>query len=412
MKRCNISVIVSFIVLLVTTLTAKPKLIWFDATANIERLSSKDSIYFYLDKVKQTGFTDVVIDVKPITGEVLFNSKIAAPLKKWNSFKRVTDFDILGYFISESHKRNLTVHASLNIFAEGHNFVDLGPVYINKQKWQSINYTDSGMVPITKLKHKYSAMTNPADREVQLYELSLLKELAANYPTLDGVILDRVRYDCIEADFSDLSRGLFEKYINDKVENFPDDIFRWGKDEKGKSKISEGKLFQKWIEWRASIIYNFILEAKTELKKINPKLSFGDYTGAWYPTYYELGVNWASKNYDPYPKYSWATDKYKNFGYAELLDLYTTGCYFYEVTKDEVTKLNETLKRTEAAMGAGKEPWYSVEGSAELAKSVTMNAVPVYGGLYVEQYKEKDNPEQFVKAVNMVPEEKRRADDI
>jgi len=381
---------------------SKPKLIWFDAAANFARLSYADSISYYLEKIKKLGFTDAVIDVKPISGETLFKNGTAPLLTEWEGNKRSADFDFLNIFISEAHKRNIKVHASLNIFVEGHNFIDRGAVYRDKKDWQSVNYTDSGFVPITKLKHKYSAMINPANREAQLYELSLLKELAANYPELDGLILDRVRYDCIEADFSDISKKEFEKYIGSIVEHFPGDIFTWGKDSVGGSKIVEGKLFRKWIEWRASVIYNFIKEARSEVKKINPKISFGDYTGAWYPTYYELGVNWASKNYNPYPKYSWATEKYKDYGYAELLDLYTTGCYFFEVTKDEVEKLNaENVKRGEAAMKQGKEFWYSVEGSAELANLVTMKAAPVYGGLYVEQYKEKNNPAQFERAIKM-----------
>lgn len=46
-----------------------------------------------------------------------------------------------------------------------------------------------------------------------------------------------------------------------------------------------------------------------------------------------------------------------------------------------------------------KEDWYTVEGSAELVNKVTMGKTPVYAGLYVEQY--KDNPEQFIKALQM-----------
>lgn len=382
--------------------TVKPKLIWFDATANFKRLSYKDTICYYLDKVKLAGFTDVVIDVKPITGEVLYKSKLAPQMKEWDGFKRNDSLDFLSFFIIEAHKRRLKIHASLNIFAAGHNFFDRGLVYQDKQSWQSLNYTDSGMVPISKLKHKYSTMINPANSEVQQYEIDILKELVTNFPLLDGIILDRVRYDCIESDFSDLSRTLFESYINSKVENFPQDIFTWSKDDKGKSKIVEGKLHKQWLEWRVSVIYNFLSMAKKEVKKINPGISFGDYTGAWYPTYYEVGVNWASNKYDPSKEYAWATEKYRDFGYAELLDLYTTGCYFFEVTKDEVATLNvEEAKRSEAGMGKGKEPWYSVEGSAELANKVTMKAVPVYGGLYVEQYKERNSAEQFAKAASM-----------
>lgn len=36
--------------------------------------------------------------------------------------------------------------------------------------------------------------------------------------------------------------------------------------------------------------------ARKEVKAANPKVSFGTYTGAWYPSYYEVGVNFASKS--------------------------------------------------------------------------------------------------------------------
>lgn len=376
----------------------KIKILWFDATANFERFSFKDSIIYCLDKTKQLGFTDIVVDIKPITGEVLYDSKIAPVMKEWKGFKRPDDIDYLNYFIEEAHKRNLKIHASLNVFVGGHNFFDRGIVYDNHPQWQSISYTDSGLVPITKLKHKYSAMLNPANPEVQEYQLSIITEVVELFPNLDGIILDRVRFDGIEADFSNDSKNAFEKYIGETIENFPEDIFKWEKHEKRIRK--DGKHFKKWLEWRASIIYNFFEKARSEVKKINPKISFGDYAGAWYPVYFDVGVNWASKNYDPSHDYDWASESYKNFGYAELLDLFTTGNYFFEVTKEEVMNLNaEINKRSEAGMGQEKEPWYSVEGSAEIAEKVVMNAVPFAGGLYVEQY--KDNPQQFQRAVKM-----------
>ena len=47
---------------------------WFDAEANFGRFNQKDSIDFYLEKIKSLGFTHAVVDVRPITGEVLFES--------------------------------------------------------------------------------------------------------------------------------------------------------------------------------------------------------------------------------------------------------------------------------------------------------------------------------------------------
>ena len=47
-----------------------PKLMWIDATANIERFNNKDTIDYYLEKLKDLGFTDIVVDVRPISGQI------------------------------------------------------------------------------------------------------------------------------------------------------------------------------------------------------------------------------------------------------------------------------------------------------------------------------------------------------
>ena len=117
-----------------------------------------------------------------------------------------------------------------------------------------------------------------------------------------------------------------------------------------------------------------------------PDLIIGDYTGAWYPTYYQLGVNWASKDYDPSERYDWATENYKNTGYAEMLDVYMTGLYYTLVSKKDVDNANGfTGVRNEAGMDVNDLTYcYSVEGGAELAKGLTGR--PVIGSIYVEQY--------------------------
>lgn len=378
--------------------------LYFDATANFKRFSYKDSVVYYLHKAKDAGVTDVVIDVKPITGEVLYPSKIAPVMVEWHgeyqSGEKDTSWDMLSLFIEEGHKIGLTVHASTNVFVAGHNFFDRGVVYEDPSKahWQTISYLPAGMTPITEQKKKYSAMLNPALEEVQEYELAILEELVTLYPDLDGIVLDRVRYDGVEADFSDASRALFEAHMGKKVQNWPSDIFSWSQDEKP-SRI-DGPLFRAWLVWRAKVIHDFIYKAKDVIKAANPDIQFGDYTGSWYPTYYEVGVNWASKSYDPSLDFAWAASEYKQYGYSDALDVFLTGNYYYEVKKREAEKIDTTkVVRTEAGQGLGKEHWYTVEGSAELVNRIVSDPSRVYAGIYVEQY--KNDPEQFIKALRM-----------
>lgn len=361
---------------------------WFDCEANYAALSSPDSIRFYLEKVRDLGFQNVVVDMKSIMGEVLYDSEIAPYMSPFEGVERSRNYDMMGLFIEYGHQLGLEVFASLNVFCGGHNYMDRGIIYGEHPEFQAVCYEKGEMVPISSIKTNYNGMLNPADPAVQDYELAILKEFVSKYPGCDGLIFDRVRFDGMTSDFSDLSRSLFEEYIGQKVENFPEDVLSWY-DEEGnlRSEWARGKYFNQWCEWRAGIIHDFVQTVHKELKAINPDLLIGDYTGAWYPTYYQLGVNWASKDFDPSQTFDWATPGYKNTGYAEMLDIYMTGLYYSYITKDDVDKATGTKgQSSESGLELSLDYCYCVEGGAELAEKVTMGVVPVIGSIYVEQY--------------------------
>ncbi|MGM9735022.1 MAG: alpha amylase family protein [Candidatus Cryptobacteroides sp.] len=364
---------------------------WFDCEANYSTLSHPDSIDFYLSRCQAIGFDNVVVDVKSIMGEVLYDSRIAPYMGDWEGVVRSRDYDMMRYFIDYGHARGMKVFASLNVFAGGHNYFDRGIIYGEHPEWQSICYEKGRLVPISSIKTNYNGMLNPADPQVRQYQLDILKEFVSRYPDCDGLIFDRVRYDGMTADFSDLSRSLFEEYSGIRVENFPEDILSWyDADGNLRDTWVPGKHFRKWVEWRSGVIHDFVVEAHRELKQINPELVIGDYTGAWYPTYYQVGVNWASRDYDPsqVPEYQyWATEDYHKTGYAEELDVYMTGLYYSFITKDDVDRATGVVgQRSEAGMDDSLTYCYSVEGGAEIARSITKGVVPVIGSIYVEQY--------------------------
>jgi len=375
----------------------KPALMWFDAEANFARFSSTDSIDFYLKKIKSLGFTHAIVDIRPITGEVLYESAYAPRMDEWNGFKR-SNFDYLGYFIKSAHKIGLEVHASLNVFVAGHNYFDRGLIYSAHPEWASMVFTpDKGIIPITQQKKKYSAMVNPINPDFQKHILNILKEVVNKYPDLDGLMLDRVRYDGIETDFSELSRKKFEAYIGQKITNFPTDIYMWKKNSEGKYYPERGKYFLKWIEWRTKNIYDFMCLARKEVKSVNKNISFGTYTGAWYPSYYEVGVNFASKRYDPSKVFDWATPEYKNYAYGDIIDLYATGNYYTDITKEEYCKSNHSIwNETDSQAQSGT--WYCVEGSCEKLKGI-LKGNKFMGGILVDQF--YTNPSKLSKTIEM-----------
>ncbi len=224
MKRL-ISSLLLILVILVAKSAGSPKLMWVDLSANWETFSSLDSINYYVDKCKDAGFNTLVVDVKGTGSAVAFFSDIAPRMKEWKGVKRADNYDFLKYFVDAAHRHGMKVFASFNVFCEWHGIFKKGILYDEKPQWQSINYVPGqGLIPITEIKGRTTAFTNPALPEVQEYERSIIVECAKKYD-IDGVVLDRTRYDGLQSDFSDNSRKMFEKYIGTKLDRFPEDIY-------------------------------------------------------------------------------------------------------------------------------------------------------------------------------------------
>ncbi len=369
----------------------KPALMWIDGSANHQRFSNPDTVDYYMKKLHDLGFTHAVVCVRPISGEVLYDSEIAP---KYPTAR--PDYDYLGTFIESGRRNGIGIIASMNVFCAGHNYHDSGLIYSGHPEWASVVYDPvRGIVPITEQKEKYGGMVNPVNKEYQDYIIEVMKEIVTKYPGLDGLMTDRVRFDGIQADFSDLSRKEFEKYLGKKVKKFPGDILSW--DNSGKHpKPVPGKYFKQWIEWRAGVIHDFVAKARKAVKATRPDIPFCTYTGAWYPSYYEVGVNFASKDYDPSKEFDWATSKYKDSGYAELIDIYTTGNYYTDITIDEYLANggNEIWNETDSQAQSGT--WYCVEGSCKNLRRI-LGKNEFLGGILVDQF--YDNPENLSRTI-------------
>jgi len=381
---------------------SKPKYLWIDASANFGRLSDSVKAAGMVDKIVATGFTGIIVDLKPISGEVLYPSQSAPRLTEWKGDRRDPDYDYPAVMIRLARRHGLQVLAALNVFAEGWKTEKRGTIYTRHPEWQTILWTPEGLKPTTEDASGYSAFVNPALSEVQDYALALIREILTRYD-FDGIVLDRARYDNLRSDFSPESRRQFELFIGQPVDRFPEDIFTWRQDQKGEWQTVPGPYYQQWLLWRSQVIYQFFDRARKTVRAIGQERLFVTYAGAWYPSYYELGVNWASGHYDPSNDYSWALPDYRFTGYADLLDFLFAGCYFYPVTITEATAGNrpESANR-EAGVEPQIKPYHTVEGSAQMALRVTQRRLPVYGSLYVQQYKDHDDPAQLIRAIEML----------
>ena len=315
----------------------KPRFIWVDAAANFpDFANSKENIARDLAKAKEAGFTDIVVDVRPTTGDVLFRSKVGDPVQwlgawlpqGYSKVERTATWDYLQAFIDEGRKLDLRIHAAFNTFPGGNatSIGDEGVVFrdAEKAKWATQLNREGGIPSILDAPDYSAKFFNPVLPEVQEYLCSMLEELAA-YDGLEGIFLDRGRFDGFTSDFSDYTRKEFEKYIGATVVNFPADILPAG--HKSGLPSTQPTYMKKWMEFRVKVIHDFMAKAREAVKKVNPDLKFGVYVGGWYADYYDVGVNWASPRYDTGAKYAWATAEYKNYGYADLMDQMLIGAY-------------------------------------------------------------------------------------
>lgn len=334
-----------------TTPVLKPRYIWVDAASNFcdfaESPDARQNIIRDLTLAKESGFTDIVVDVRSTSGNILFKSDLAPQIEAVHTWAYINEngerkttkrtvtshinFDYLQAFIDEGHKLGLRIHAGFNTMTGGHaesgaNGTPTGVLYTDpaKKEWATWGYNSGNPKSVMELAQP-EKFFNPGHPDVQQYLCDLLMDLA-RYSDLDGIVLDRGRYNDLFSDFSPLSRQQFEEYIGVKLAKFPGDILPKGSEAATLGK-DYGPYTTKWLEFRAKTIHDFMAKAREAVKSVNPNICFGVYVGGWYNSYYNTGVNWASKKYDPSKTAQWASTRYKNFGYADLMDQILIGAY-------------------------------------------------------------------------------------
>lgn len=325
---------------------AKPRYLWIDAAANFSRYAnSRENIATDLQKAKDAGITDIVVDVRPSMGDVLYNTSYTSQITKldyWEGdqykfYERTATWDYLQAFIDAGHKLGLKVNAGFNTFAGGclyaYGLGEQGIVFrdAEKKSWVTTLNLKEGLTNEMDLTSTDPAdpqycgtkFLNPCNDDVQQFILNLITDLCKY--DIDGLFLDRCRYDNLASDFSEVSKEKFMKYAGISSMNFPDDIMSPGTTS---LPTAQPKYFKAWLSFRAKTIHDFVQRVVSLAHGLKPALKVGVYVGGWYSTYYEMGVNWASNTYPVANKYpDWADENYQKYGYADMLDFMLIGAY-------------------------------------------------------------------------------------
>lgn len=319
----------------------KPCYVWIDGPGNFKYYgNSRENIAADCRRIAEMGFTDIIVDVRPTGGNVLFKSSVAPQLTfvprlingEVKLQERTADFDYLEAFIASGHEAGLRVHAAVNTMVGAWRVGDYqtGMLYDHPElrDWCTVDNTPSGLInQMDDPDSKGARFLDPANPEVQDFLLTMLGELAS-YPGLDGVVLDRCRYDdyALDAGYTEVARKAFAEYIGEEPSEWP--VFP----ERGQIFL-EGDptpLQKQWLTFRCQVIHDFVAKAAATVHAASPDIRFGVYVGAWFSEYYRSGVNWTSPEYDlarEEPTYAWADAAYQQTGFADLLDMIFLGAY-------------------------------------------------------------------------------------
>jgi uncharacterized lipoprotein YddW (UPF0748 family) len=322
----------------VETPEGKPRYVWIDASANFHYFANdKAYIAKELAMIADCGFTDIIVDVRPTEGTVLWKSKVAPEAKRlaawldsgYQFVYREATWDYLQAFIDAGHGAGLRVHAAINTFVCGYGgyygLESEGPVFSGDipEDWACMDWNGESIESSFYPGVQGTVFMNPASDDVQGYVLKLLDELA--HYDIDGIVLDRCRYSDagLKSEFSDASKAKFSAYIGKEPTVWP-----VMKTDSSTLPIAIADEQKAWLSFRAKTIHDFVEKAADTVHGVNPDMKFGVYVGAWYSTYYTSGVNWASPRYLTHTKYSrWADKDYHNYGFADHCDYMFLGCY-------------------------------------------------------------------------------------
>ncbi len=310
-----------------TPLPEKEKMLWIDASANISTFKSPANIRHFMDKIHDAGFNKVVVDIKPTLGDVLYDSELLPKVTNLGGHDVNITFDYLGYFIEQAKKRDMKVTVSTTIFPMGKAGTKKGPAFTDP-RWEGktcIQYTPEGLVDIKDDPSKVAVFLNPVFPEVQDFMLEMIAEILAKYD-VDAYALDYCRYCDYQSDYSPASQAAFEKYLGEKVENFPQDIFTYN----ASGGMDPGRYFKQWWAFRAQVISDFIARVEDTVKTVKPEVKLEYWAASWWHAIYGNGQNWGSPNYfDPayQGSYNWYSPEYAKAGFADHLDTFLLGSY-------------------------------------------------------------------------------------
>lgn len=193
----------------------------------------KQNIKEILDNIKNNNFNRIILHVRAFSDSIYDSNYYPVSKSILNNSEKVPDYDVLKYFLDESHKRKISVDAWINPYRIS-NSKDIKTLSSNSiyYKFKDSKVTEKGIY------------LNPANKDVQKLIVDGILEIVKKYD-VDGIHFDDYFYPDKEIDLDS-----YNNYIKNG----------------GKKSIDE---------YRFDSVKELIKNVYSSIKKINNKVLFG-----------------------------------------------------------------------------------------------------------------------------------------
>ena len=238
----------------------------------VERSSllSKNSIDSLIVELSKNNIKNLFVQIRS-RGDALYYSDIV----KMNS-RVQKNFDPLAYILEWSKLLNINIYAWLNtylIWSAPYEPYDEKHLYYTHPEWFATDYNGKSDIVI-KVKNIQSPnweglYLSPNHPEVNIYIYNLVKEIITNYPDIDGIHFDYIRFQDEYYGFNKIGMKNFELNYNFN----PKDIYRGLFSKKFGWSISEKDSIENlWINYNSDNITNLIRSVKKYIDDNNVEI--------------------------------------------------------------------------------------------------------------------------------------------
>ena len=327
---------------------SRPVVLWVDWAGTGERLRDPSLRNRFCQAARASGVTHLAIEARSQDGQEVFSNQQG--------------------LIAAAKSERLGVMAALPLFIASPD--DPAEWTSREARWNGSQYE---LAPLYR-REGFPRLLSPACPEVVERELKAIEELASE-PDVQTIILSGLGFGSVLADAGPCGRRAFEGWLGTTLKQWPGALTGASPPDFPYSPEGRGPLWDAWIAWRALVMKDFLLSARTAIAMAAPESPPGlaGLADGPYQVHQRQGWNWAVPEAEIEQDHPWLPAEYSRTSSGHLVRAVALG--FWE----------PGLLDQKKAESAGYAWWASVEGTMLTAKAALPDDSSMWGAVEISE---------------------------